>query len=273
MKKILDLFLTLLFKGIAILIMTLTINLYLYGAMSVLLGSLVEGVQKIFFNAAKRCSDEPRKNILENLTENFYATLTSSLNEIGEKFKGCAKMLSKFDRQIMQLEPAKAEIDTQDGYIDTAEGREKYHREAMLVRARYFRELMEKMEDYELLHFDDICMVELTWGKGVLNSIRQLLKIVESEDVFNEYDIEFEMRSATSKSFTFLFSKFRNQSSFMTVEDTYDYDMWYTCETIYSDYDSELIEAYGYEVKRRFAESLEKELEKHDKPATRRVKI
>lgn len=139
---------------------------------------------------------------------------------------------------------------------------------AMQRRNETLRSMFEGLKQHQLDYFEQYCISEFQQNPYTVSYIVRM--IADSQETINvaEIDVELQMHCETNQVFAFvfnlLFEAISNELYPALAAKAFLYD---------NGLNEELIQAFDYEIKRRFAKSLEIDLPKHDKPKQKRTKI
>ena len=215
-----------------------------------------------------------KKTLISRLTRSLYNNIAVLLHGFGKIATKSADILHRNGKVAKEVagsfyrRSGTRPIDLPtfgDEYDYTSDDQREIEEWHMRQKACYIlKHVFELMEDYELDYFVEHCLEESKLNMNMVWDAARLAVVVKygREDM----DLEIELNSCTSKLFAFMFNKF---SQYVWKGD-YEFEQVLDIEPYFK---SDLEPIYQYEIKRRFAESLDKELIKHDRPTPKRVKI
>ena len=136
------------------------------------------------------------------------------------------------------------------------------------ARMQTIRSMFEDMNQHQLEYFGEQCISEFEENPYTIMYVAKIVSELHNSLQAAEIEVELQMHCETNQVFGFIF----NHIFGAVCKDTFPS---FAAKTFRYEngLNEEFMEGYYYETKRRFAEALEAELEKHDKPAPKRVKI
>jgi len=167
------------------------------------------------------------------------------------------------EQEHLQAEAKREDDESHGRYADW-----KQHYEAVMI-ASVIQEIFYEFSDYELEFFRDHVIAELE--SDHIFADRVVSFVAHDSARFSKWNLiaELEMHSELCKAFAFMYNRLMSyvskDNSNLRLE-----AIGYNYKRITN---RSFLDGYEYEVRRRFAESLELELPKDNKPRTKRAKI
>ena len=193
--------------------------------------------------------------------------LTRSLSRVLQILEKTLKRTEEKFRSLRYQLNTNTDDDNNDFVIEDkfSEWKEASENQARMETIRW---MFEEMEEHELDYFKHYCIDELQRYPDTLAYIANMISEAQQCLLRAEINAELEMHCETDHVFAFLFNKLGGAVSSDTfpsfTANTFRYKQGLS---------EEFIAGFEYEIKRRFASELEKELPKHDTPKQKRTKI